>query len=243
MPLVEPAAIVISFDIEPASVAEHDAWHSQEHMPERLSIPGFRRGTRWCSNSSSPRYLVVYEVADTSVMNSGAYLERLNNPTPWTTLMMKSYRNMARGLCSVIASSGQGLGGWAYFARIAAPASRDARQHRQSEDVLSRLATRPGIVAAHLMEATIQAPMTTEQQIRGNDAGMRFALLVTGYDSAAIATLLESDLPAECLGEPGDGDAPPVVGIYGLAATLTHEEAHPTERAVVDGSVSQLSRS
>ena len=174
---------------------------------------------------------MIYEVADPSVMNSGAYLERLNHPTPWTTMMMKSYRNMARGLCSVIASSGQGLGGWAYFVRMRATASQvDLVRRRLSGDVLSRLATRPGIVAAHLMEATMQAPMTTEQQVRGSDAGMRFALLVTGYDSAAIAALLETDLPFAGLGNPGYGDVPPVVGIYGLAATLMHEEAFPASR-------------
>lgn len=228
MPLLGPAAVVISFDIEPGSAAEHDAWHSQEHMPERLSIPGFLRGTRWRNESATPRYLVTYEVADASVLNSRAYLERLDNPTPWTTMMMQRYRNMARGLCSVIASSGQGLGGWCYFARISAAPNRGQRLHRQrAAEVLSRLPSRPGIVSAHLLEAMLQAPMTTEQHIRGNDADLRFALIVTGYDRAAVAALLESDLPLECFGDACRGAVGPVVGIYRLAATLTHEEAHP----------------
>jgi hypothetical protein len=46
MPLLGSAAMRLSFDIAPELAAEHDHWHLFEHLPERLSIPGFRRGTR-----------------------------------------------------------------------------------------------------------------------------------------------------------------------------------------------------
>ena len=44
------------------AIAEHDDWHTHEHLPERLSIPGFLRGTRWVALQGQPRYLVLYEV-------------------------------------------------------------------------------------------------------------------------------------------------------------------------------------
>lgn len=44
MPLLGSAAMLLSFDIVPP---EHDDWHTHEPLPERLSIPGFLRGTRW----------------------------------------------------------------------------------------------------------------------------------------------------------------------------------------------------
>jgi hypothetical protein len=49
VPLLGPAAMLLSFDVLPEVVAEHDHWHTHEHLPERLSIPGFLRGTRWVS--------------------------------------------------------------------------------------------------------------------------------------------------------------------------------------------------
>ena len=62
MPLLGSAAMLLSFDIEAAAIEEHDRWHTHEHLPERLSIPGFRRGTRWISTAGDPRYMVLYEV-------------------------------------------------------------------------------------------------------------------------------------------------------------------------------------
>lgn len=105
MPLLGKAAMLLCFDI-----AEHDDWHTHEHLPERLSIPGFLRGTRWVALQGSPRYLVLHEVRDLGTLTSGPYLERLNHPTPWTAKMMPRYRGMTRGLCSVQASHGYGMG-------------------------------------------------------------------------------------------------------------------------------------
>jgi hypothetical protein len=45
-----------------AAIEEHDRWHTHEHLLERLSIPGFRRGTRWGATDGVPRYIVSYEV-------------------------------------------------------------------------------------------------------------------------------------------------------------------------------------
>ena len=62
MPLLGSAALLLSFDVEADAVDDHDRWHTQEHLPERLSIPGFLRGTRSVAGEESPRYMVVYEV-------------------------------------------------------------------------------------------------------------------------------------------------------------------------------------
>src|SRR5450432_3051055 len=62
MPLLGRAAMLLSFDIVPEAMAEHDEWHTHEHLPERLSIPGFVRGTRWKALRGEPGYFVMYEV-------------------------------------------------------------------------------------------------------------------------------------------------------------------------------------
>src|SRR6478672_3359944 len=99
MPLLGSAAMLLSFDVEAGAVDEHDRWHTHEHLPERLSIPGFLRGTRWVASEGEPRYMVLYEVQDLAVLSSEAYLARLNSPSPWTQKMMPHYRGMQRGLC------------------------------------------------------------------------------------------------------------------------------------------------
>ena len=38
--------MLLLFDVAQDAIPEHDEWHTHEHLPERLSIPGFVRGTR-----------------------------------------------------------------------------------------------------------------------------------------------------------------------------------------------------
>jgi hypothetical protein len=110
MPLLGSAAMLLSFDVIADAVSEHDHWHTYEHLPERLSIPGFLRGTRWIAIDGAPRYLVLYEVESLDTLTSPAYLARLNAPSAWTSRMMPHYRGMNRGLCSVLKSVGLGIG-------------------------------------------------------------------------------------------------------------------------------------
>src|SRR3954453_9609062 len=118
MPVLGKAAMLLNFDVDAPVIAEHDHWHTYEHFPERLSIPGFRRGTRWVAARGSPRYTVLYEVDDLETLASAAYLERLNHPTPWTSRMMAHYRGMSRGLCTVEGTWGYGIGPAALLVRF-----------------------------------------------------------------------------------------------------------------------------
>jgi hypothetical protein len=187
MPLLGSAAMLLSFDIEPGAVAEHDRWHTHEHLPERLSIPGFRRGTRWLAAGGGPRYMVLYEVENLATLSSPAYLARLNNPSPWTTRMMPHYRGMTRGLCNVVGSFGYGQGGAAALIRFTPDAARSAELARWLlDEALAPLPEQPGLGSAHYLQGAQPAEMTNEQRIRGADGGVASAVIVTGYDSDAV---------------------------------------------------------
>jgi hypothetical protein len=189
------AAMLLSFDIAPEAIAEHDDWHTHEHLPERLSIPGFLRGTRWVAlRQGQPRYFVIYEVADVNVLTSEAYLARLNHPTPWTSKMMQHYRGMTRGFCSVAGKAGLGLGNAALVARFKPAGDASALRDRLVKEVMPRLAVRPGLGGCYLFESAAPPPMTREQRIRGADAGVDWVLVATGYDAEAVSSLQHVDL-------------------------------------------------
>jgi hypothetical protein len=184
------AAMLLFFDIAPEAIAEHDDWHTHEHLPERLSIPGFLRGTRWVGlRGGQPRYFVIYEVADVGVLTSQAYLDRLNNPTPWTQKVMPSYRGMTRGFCAVADRAGLGLGNTALVARF-----KPAGELAWVRERMAGLSSRRGLGGCYLFQSAAAAPMTREQSIRGKDAGVDWALVVTGYDAGAVAGLEQADL-------------------------------------------------
>jgi hypothetical protein len=188
MPLLGSAAMLLSFDIAPEAIEEHDRWHTHEHLPERLSIPGFLRGTRWVATAAEPRYMVLYEVQDLQVLASAAYLERLNHPTPWTQRMMPFYRGMSRGLCSVLGSFGYGQGGASALIRFACEeANAESMQRWLLEEALPKVPHTPGLGSAHLLRGVQAAAMTAEQRIRGADRGIDSAIIITGYDHNAVA--------------------------------------------------------
>ncbi len=170
------AAVAMWWDVAPEVRAEWEEWHSREHMPERLAIPGFLRGTRWIALSGEPSYFVLYEASSLAVLTGGAYLERLNNPTPWSRQMMPHHRNMVRALCELRESWGGGL-----------PQALATIRFSRGAAASSLLAPRKGVTGAHLLEAQpMPDAQTTEQKIRGRDATVESVLLVGGYDPQAI---------------------------------------------------------
>ena len=80
-------------------------WWTYEHLPERLSIPGFLKAKRYVSTStldSLPSYLVWYETSTLSVLASDAYLEKLNNPTDGTKRWVPVLARLEREACRVV---------------------------------------------------------------------------------------------------------------------------------------------
>jgi hypothetical protein len=179
--------MLLSFDVAVDSIAEHDYWHTYEHLPERLSIPGFLRGTRWVTVEGQPRYMVLYEVESLAILTSSPYLERLNAPTPWTARMMTHYRSMTRGFCSVVSSAGFGLGRLALLVRYKPTHGTKASvEARLRDEVLPELPAQPGLGSAHLLRGAVTPTMTNEQRIRGVDETVDSALIVTAYDDVAL---------------------------------------------------------
>ena len=112
--------IVIWNDIKEEMRDEFVQWHSIEHLPERVSIPGFISGQRWYGEHASPQYLTTYVTQNTGVLTSDAYIQRLNDPTPWTLKTVAAFRNTCRAAGKVIWESGskKGYGGHILAIRI-----------------------------------------------------------------------------------------------------------------------------
>jgi len=196
------AAVAIWCDVAPEVREEFDDWHAHEHMPERLSIPGFLRGSRWVAADGGSGYFMLYETQSEATLTGAPYLERLNNPTPWSRKMMPHHRNMVRGLCRVEASFGGALGQALLTVRFSGESKLD----------LAALASRKGLVSAHLLRNIAHPPaQTTEQKLRGGDAAPDWIALVSGYSAEAVASVA--------------GELKGVAGLYRLAYILAATEA------------------
>jgi len=176
------AAIAMWWDVAADVRAEWEEWHTVEHMPERLGIPGFLRGTRWTDGNGA--YFVLYEAADLATVTSGPYLQRLNDPTPWSRRMMPHHRNMVRSVCLVRCSYGEGVPSTMATVRFSGQAPELPRQR--------------GVTCAAFLEARpLTGGQTAEQKIRGADASADRVVLVGGYDCDAVTrAAAELALPA-----------------------------------------------
>jgi len=223
MSLMSEAVMVIYCDVA-SDAAGHDDWHTYEHMHERLSIPGFLRGTRWTRTAGSPHYMIVYEVDGVGMANAPEYLERLNHPTEWTASSMKRLRGMSRGFCHVVASAGYGLGHVALSLRFT-HAGGESRAWLAAE--VARMASWRGMASVTLLEPVQPPPMTKEQSLRGRDAEMACVLLATAHDGGALARACEHHLTAASL--VGHGISPIDGGTYQLGFTATAAEVARTQ--------------
>jgi len=227
MTLCSDAALVLYYDIA-GDNSDHDDWHTYEHLHERLSIPGFLRATRWVSKPGTPKYIVIYEVTGAEVATSSAYLERLNNPTPWTASMMSRFRGMVRGFCTVVASSGFGLGNAAASMRFTPVKGQESNlKDWLVQEVLPAMASRRGMASVHLLQPAPPPPMTKEQSIRGPDTPMTWLLLATAYDSDALSRATAEHLEPKVMER--FGALPEMtMGTYALHYTATEQEVART---------------
>ncbi len=78
------ALLVVYTDVAVEHDADFNAWYNQEHLPERLSAPGFLDGARYEALRGGPRYLAVYELESVEALQSDEYLRQRDNPTEWS---------------------------------------------------------------------------------------------------------------------------------------------------------------
>jgi hypothetical protein len=64
--------------------ADFSRWYNEEHLAERLAVPGFLSAARYEAVKGGPKHLAVYEVESAAVLESAAYKKVQANPTPWT---------------------------------------------------------------------------------------------------------------------------------------------------------------
>ncbi len=208
MALAGEGAVAIWHDIAPEGRAAFYAWHGEEHMPERVGIPGFLRGRRYSAVDAQLEFFNLYEALTPQVLTGSDYQSRLNAPTPWTRETVPHFRNVARSICRVASSFGRGHGGLAATWRYDVPEDR-AESHLacMSTEILPRIALRPDVAGVHLLvaDAEASAVKTEEQKVRAEaNAIPRWVLILESWgDEADFASVCGSLLPDALLHDAG----------------------------------------
>ncbi len=78
------ALLMVWCEVPADKEAEFNRWYNEEHVAERLGVPGFLSAARYEAVKGAPKHLAVYELENAAVMESAAYKKVLDNPTEWT---------------------------------------------------------------------------------------------------------------------------------------------------------------
>ncbi len=230
MPLLGKGALVIWHGMTPEGDEEMIRWHDREHVAERVGVPGFLRGRRYAHATEPRRYLDFYETESVETIRSQPYLDRLNNPTPWTSRVLPHFRDTFRIGCRVLASAGRGQGGALLTLRLRPAAGReDALRGWLTGPALAQLAEPTGVVGVHVLETVPDTTRirTAEGKLKGGEVAAAEApwplvLLVESSSVAAAEALSRGALHPDRLA--AQGAAPDALaGVYALQLTMDRE--------------------
>jgi hypothetical protein len=221
--LLGSAVLAIWNDVVPGGDAEFSHWHTREHVPERVGVPGFLRGRRYAALAGRSTYFTLYETESLGVLAGGPYVARLNDPTPWSRRVLPLFRNNNRSACRVTQSLGQGVGGTLTTLRLGPRSDGEAELRAWlTGTTLPAVSEQPGVVGVHLCEADPGATRvpTQEQKLRDRpDEIARWIVLIEGGGPESVEPVCRTFMNSEQLGRHGaTGDS--VLGVYRLLYCL-----------------------
>lgn len=114
------AFLVFANDVDPAQREAYERWHGGHHVPQRFTVPGILRATRYQAvGGGSPDYLTVYDLADIAVLNSPEYRRLAEHPDAVTLAMRPFLRNPLRLACHAMVGADCPHGGSLVMLRMA----------------------------------------------------------------------------------------------------------------------------
>jgi hypothetical protein len=97
--MTKPGLLLVMADIDPANEDDFNRWYEEEHLDERMRIPGFLNARRFTALEGSPKYLALYDLESPEVLQSVPYRQIVGaGKSAWTTRMESQFRNFRRNV-------------------------------------------------------------------------------------------------------------------------------------------------
>ena len=169
MALLGKGALLNWGGVLPKHDLDYNLWHSLEHMPERMSVKGFLRAFRCVGlkgTNENDKYFMMYDVKSKNILSSKQYLNRLNNPTDWTSKILSKYVYPSRAICEVIKTKSltNGLSGFFVTIRYLSQNNDIKNFYNISDEIMKQ----NGIFSIHCFQSDREISLikTKEKVIR-----------------------------------------------------------------------------
>lgn len=203
--LIGMGALANYHNLEKRDCADFEHWHTTEHIPERVGIPGFMRGRRYVALSDQirPQYFILYEGNEVEVFAAPAYLAKLNAPTTWTQTVSRTMTLTLRTACTVTHTQGQGTGDYCGTWQLSPIENRAQTRADLVKRVFPTIQDVSDVVAIHLLEANLDVSQvdTLEKGMRQGEDGMSDWIVMIETDTPdtldAVHAVLTHNMTAE----------------------------------------------
>src|SRR5262245_59879341 len=160
--------LMVWADVPAEKEAEFNRWYNEEHLAERLAIPGFLNGARYEAVKGAPKHLAVYELESVAVLDSPAYKKVADNPTPWTqksgpqaiaTTFIRNIYTMIHPRALAATAAASGMAPALQIGRMDVPAPVDASWNEWYNTVyVPNYEKVPGVIRGRRKPAVVGAP-------------------------------------------------------------------------------------
>jgi hypothetical protein len=156
--------LMVYCDVAAEHEEEFNRWYNDEHIPERLAIPGVLSAARYKAMAGGPTYLACYKLASADAWHAEAWQQRLKHPTAWSKRMAPSVIGTAyiRNLYRRIYPQNVPAASVLLVGRMSVPAELEATfNEAYNHERLPLCLGIPGYIRARRFEAVMGAPKYT----------------------------------------------------------------------------------
>ena len=92
--------LVATMEVDESDEAEFNEWYNEQHLPERMAIPGYVSARRFKleDGNNALKYLCIWEMIDGSPLQSEMYKDQNSHPTELSLRVNKTIKLRTRGL-------------------------------------------------------------------------------------------------------------------------------------------------
>ncbi|CAN7435446.1 hypothetical protein LJR090_003495 [Bosea sp. LjRoot90] len=190
------AFLVFANDVVSEQREAYERWHGGHHVPQRLTVRGILRATRYRTSSGLPEYLTVYDLADIAVLASPDYRRLAEQPDVVTEAMRPHLRNPLRLACRAVAGADCPHGGVLIMLRMVDASAMRAAEWLETEKTATiRLGRAAPDAGGHPIMKQVGMP----------EEAVALVFAATSGAARAMVEGMRDAVQVEALSAPGSG--------------------------------------
>jgi hypothetical protein len=160
--------LMVWADVPAAMEPDFNRWYNEEHLAERLAVPGFLSAARYEAVKGGPKHLACYELESAAVLDSPAYKRVQANPSEWTrrcspehigTTYIRNVYTMIHPRALAPAAAQSGMAPALQIGRMDVPADIDAAFNDWYNTIyVPNYETVPGVIRGRRYRAVVGTP-------------------------------------------------------------------------------------